>query len=122
MQRTANFLRFLCEISSVLHLNNILSLGFSPQHELLHHLRLIVREEEAVLQVESGDASHLVCRQFEVEDVEVLLHTLLVSALRDDDDTTLNQESQCCLGESLAMRLAYLCEHLIGKHPTPMAI
>ena len=84
-----------------------------PQHELLHHLRFIVREEEAVLQVESGDANHLVCRQFEVEDVEVLFHTLLMSALRDDDDTTLNQESQCRLGESLAMRLAYLCEHLI---------
>ena len=59
-------------------------------------------------QVEGSDAIHLSIGQLEVEDADVLLHTLLVSALRDDDDTTLNQEAQCRLGKRLAIHLANL--------------
>ena len=84
-----------------------------PLHKLFHHCRLVVREEEAVPNVEGGDLLHLVVGQGKIEDVDVLLHTLLVRALRDDDYAALDEEAQNRLCRRLAVRLAYLGEHLV---------
>lgn len=51
----------------------------SPAHEHFGHFAIVVVEEEALAGVEGGNTSHIVLGQREVEDVEVLRHTLLVS-------------------------------------------
>ena len=42
--------------------------------------------------VEHLDVQHLFCRQFKVEDVEVLLHPLQMGGLRDDIDALLSSQ------------------------------
>lgn len=46
-------------------------------------------EEEAVGGVELGNRLHVLSIKFKVEDIQILLHSLLVDGLRDDDDVAL---------------------------------
>ena len=53
--------------------------------------------------------------QREVEDVEVLRHSLAVHGLRDDDDAALDEPAQYDLGGRLAVRLTDLGEGRVGE-------
>ena len=57
--------------------------GFFPFHELFHHGRVVVREEQTVFSVESFNLFHFRIGQLEIENVEVLLHSLFVGAFGD---------------------------------------
>ena len=50
----------------------------SPSHEHLRSLSVVMVEEEALACVEGLNPCHIIGTQFEVEDVEVLRHALLV--------------------------------------------
>ena len=67
-------------------------------------------EEETVGGVEPGNRLHVVCIEFEVEEIQILLHSLLVNGLRDDDHVALQQPAQGYLSGSLAIFLANLGE------------
>ena len=63
-------------------------------------------EEEAVGGVELGDCLHVLSIKFEVEEIQVLLHSFLMNGLRDDDYVALQQPAQGYLCGSLAVFLA----------------
>ena len=44
--------------------------------------------------IEETDGFHVIITQREVEEVDVLLHSLYMSGLGDDDDTVLDKELQ----------------------------
>lgn len=54
--------------------------------------------------------------QFEVKDIEVLLHAFYVGGLGNDHYTILDQKAQCGLGYRFAVFCANLPEHRIGEH------
>ena len=59
-------------------------------------------EEQALAAVQCLNVRHILRRQREVEQVEVLLHTLLVDRLRDNDNAALHEEAECGLRGGLA--------------------
>jgi len=75
-------------------------------------------EEEAVGGVELGNRLHVLSIKFKVEDIQILLHSLLVDGLRDDDYVVLQQPAQGYLCSSLAIFLANLGEGRVGSGST----
>ena len=67
------------------------------------HGRVSVIEENGAAGVQGGDASHVLLCQGEVEDVEVLFHTLTMDRFRDDRDVTLDEPSKHDLGNGLVV-------------------
>ena len=51
-------------------------------------------EEEAVGGVEIGNRLHGLSIKLEVEEIQILFHSLLVNGLRDDDYVALQQSAQ----------------------------
>ena len=87
----------------------------SPLHKLLGRFSIVVVEEETVGGVKIGNRLHVVSIKFEVEEVQILLHALLVDGLRDDDYIALQQPAQGYLCGSLAVFLANLGEGRVGE-------
>ena len=75
-------------------------------------------EEEAVGGVELGNRLHVLSIKFKVEDIQILLHSLLVDGLRDDDYVVLQQPAQGYLCSSLSVFLANLGEGWVGSGST----
>ena len=75
-------------------------------------------EEETVGGVERSNLLHVLSIKFEVEEVQILLHPLLVNGLRDDDYVALQQPAQGYLCGSLAVFLANLGEGRVGSGST----
>ena len=90
----------------------------SPLHKLLGRFSVVVVEEETVGGVEIGNSLHVVSIKFEVEEVQILLHALLVDGLRDDDYIALQQPAQGYLCGSLAIFLANMGEGRVGSGST----
>ena len=63
-------------------------------------------EEETVGGVEIGNLLHVLGIKFEVEEVQIFLHPLLVNSLLDDDYVALQQPAQGYLCGSLAVFFA----------------
>ena len=63
-------------------------------------------EEETVGGVERSNLLHVLSIKFEVEEIQILLHSFLVNGLRDDDYIALQQPAQGYLCSSLAIFLA----------------
>lgn len=72
-------------------------------------------EEEAVGGVEHSNLLHVLSIEFEVEEIQILLHSFLVNGLRDDDYVALQQPAQGYLSGSLAVFLANLGEGRVGE-------
>ena len=72
-------------------------------------------EEEAVGGVERSNLLHFFSIKFEVEEIQILLHSFLVNGLRDDDYVALQQPAQGYLSGSLAVFLANLGEGRVGE-------
>ena len=72
-------------------------------------------EEEAVGGVERSNLLHVLSIKFEVEEVQILLHPLLVDGLRDDDYVALQQPAQGYLCSCLAVLLANFGEGRVGE-------
>ena len=87
----------------------------SPLHKLLGCFSAMMVEEETVGGVEIGNRLHVVSIKFEVEEVQILFHALLVNSLRDDDHVALQQSAQGYLCGSLAVFLANLGEGRVGE-------
>ena len=75
-------------------------------------------EEETVGGVERSNLLHVLSIKFEVEEIQILLHSFLVNGLRDDDYIALQQPAQGYLCSSLAVFLAYLGEGRVGSGST----
>ena len=75
-------------------------------------------EEEAVGGVERSNRLHVLSIKFEVEEIQILFHSLLVNGLRDDDYIVLQQPAQGYLCSSLAIFLANLSEGRVGLGST----
>ena len=75
----------------------------------------MTRHDEVLARIEFKDGIHVLRRECEVEDVKVLLHALLMSRLRDDDDVALGEVAQCDLCCGLAILLTDGCQHGIGE-------
>ena len=89
--------------------------GFFPFHELLHHGRVVVREEQTVFSVESFNLFHFRIGQLEIENVEVLLHSLFVSAFGDYHNSALQKIAQSCLGRALVMSFTNFLQYGIAE-------
>ena len=57
----------------------------SPLHKLLGCFSAMMVEEETVGGVERSNLLHVLSIKFEVEEIQILLHSFLVNGLRDDD-------------------------------------
>ena len=75
-------------------------------------------EEKAVGGVERSNLLHVLSIKLEVEEVQILFHSLLVNSLRDDDYVALQQPAQGYLYSSLAVFLANLGEGWVGSGST----
>ena len=75
-------------------------------------------EEEAVGGVEIGNRLHVLSIKFEVEEIQILLHSFLMNGLRDDDYVALQQPAQGYLCGSLAVFLANQGEGRVGSGST----
>ena len=75
-------------------------------------------EEEAVGGVERSNLLHVLSIEFEVEEVQILLHSFVVNGLRDDDYVALQQPAQGYLCGSLAIFLANMGEGRVGSGST----
>ena len=75
-------------------------------------------EEETMGGVELGNRLHVFSIKFEVEEIQILLHSFLMNSLRDDDYIALQQPVQGYLCSSLAVFLAYLGEGRVGSGST----
>ena len=71
-------------------------------------------EEEAVGGVERSNLLHVLSIKFEVEEVQILLHSFLMNGLRDDY-VALQQPAQGYLCGSFAVFLANLAEGRVGE-------
>lgn len=58
-----------------------------------------MREEQALTAVERLDGRHILRHEGKIEQVEVLLHPVLVRGLRDHDDITLLQEAELAVAQ-----------------------
>ena len=75
-------------------------------------------KEETVDGVELSNRLHVLSIKFEIEEVQILLHSFLVNGLRDDDYVALQQPAQSYLCSSLAIFLANLSEGRVGLGST----
>ena len=75
-------------------------------------------EEETMGGVERSNLLHVLSIKFEVEEIQILLHSFLMNSLRDDDYIALQQPVQGYLCSSLAVFLAYLGEGRVGSGST----
>ena len=75
-------------------------------------------EEKTMGGVELGNRLHVFSVKFEVEEIQILLHSFLVNGLRDDDYIALQQPAQGYLCSSLAIFLANLGEGRVGSGST----
>ena len=75
-------------------------------------------EEETVGGVELGNRLHVLSIKFEVEEIQIFFHALLVNGLRDDDHIALQQPAQGYLCSSLAIFLANMGEGRVGSGST----
>ena len=75
-------------------------------------------KEETVGGVELSNLLHVLSIKFEIEEVQILLHSLFVDGLRDDDYVALQQPAQGYLCSSLAIFLANLGEGRVGSGST----
>ena len=75
-------------------------------------------EEETMGGVERSNLLHVLSVKFEVEEIQILLHSFLVNGLRDDDYVALQQPAQGCLCGSPAVFLANLGEGRVGSGST----
>ena len=75
-------------------------------------------EEETVGGVERSYLLHVFSFKFEVEEIQILLHSFLMNGLRDDDHIALQQPAQGYLCGSLAIFLANLGEGRVGSGST----
>ena len=82
----------------------------SPLHKLLGCFSAMMVEEETLCGVERSNFLHVLSIKFEVEEIQILLHSFLVNGLRDDDYIALQQPAQGYLSGSLAIFLANLGE------------
>ena len=87
----------------------------SSLHKLLGVFSAMMVEEEAVGGVERSNLLHFFSIKFEVEEIQILLHSFLVNGLRDDDYVALQQPAQGYLSGSLAVFLANLGEGRVGE-------
>ena len=90
----------------------------SPLHKQLGYFSAMMVEEETVGGVERSNLLHVLSIKFEVEEIQILLHSFLVNGLRDDDYIALQQPAQGYLCSSLAIFLANLGEGRVGSGPT----
>ena len=90
----------------------------SPLHKLLGGFSVVMVEEEAVGGVERSNLLHVLSIKFEVEEIQILLHSFLVNGLRDDDYVALQQPAQGYLCGSLAIFLANMGEGRVGSGST----
>ena len=75
-------------------------------------------EEETMGGVERSNLLHVLSIKFEVEEIQILLHSILMNSLRDDDYIALQQPVQGYLCSSLAVFFAYLGEGRVGSGST----
>ena len=75
-------------------------------------------EEETMGGVERSNLLHVLSIKFEVEEIQIFLHSFLVNSLRDDDYVALQQPAQGYLCSSLAIFLANLSEGRVGLGST----
>ena len=79
-----------------------MSRGSDDGHEPLDGLGAVVGEEQALAAVQRLNSGHILGGKGKVEQVEVLLHTVLVHRLRDDDHAALQQEAAGVVGKRKA--------------------
>ena len=75
-------------------------------------------EEKTVGGVERSNLLHVLSIKFEVEEVQILLHSFLVNGLWNDDHVALQQPAQGYLCSSLAIFLTNLSEGRVGLGST----
>ena len=75
-------------------------------------------EEETMGGVERSNLLHVLSIEFEVEEIQILLHSLLMNGLRDDDYVALQQPAQGYLCSCLAVFLVNLGEGRVGSGST----
>ena len=75
-------------------------------------------EEKTMGGVERSNRLHVLSIKLEVEEIQILFHSLLVNGLRDDDYVALQQPAQGYLYSSLAVFLANLGEGWVGSGST----
>ena len=75
-------------------------------------------EEETMGGVERSNLLHVLSIEFEVEEIQILLHSFFVNGLRDDDYIVLQQPAQGYLCGSLSVFLANLGEGRVGSGST----
>lgn len=81
--------------------------------EPLDHLRIIVVKESGLLLIQSVNGDHIIGRQFEVKDVDVLTDTIRVNALRNADDASLKLPAKNDLSDRFAVFFADLQKHRV---------
>ena len=81
--------------------------------EPLDHLRIIVVKESGLLLIQSVNGGHIIGRQFEVKDVDVLTDTIRVNALRNADDASLKLPAKNDLSDRFAVFFAALQKHRV---------
>ena len=81
--------------------------------EPLDHLRIIVVKESGLLLIQSVNGGHIIGRQFEVKDVDVLTDTIRVNALRNADDASLKLPAKNDLSDRFAVFFADLQKHRV---------
>ena len=72
-------------------------------------------KEETVGGVERSIFLHVLSIKFEVEEIQILLHSFFMNGLRDDDYVALQQPAQGYLCSSRAVFYANLCEGRVGE-------
>ena len=87
----------------------------SPLHKLLGCFSTMMVEEETVGGVERSNFLHVLSIKFEVDEIQILLHSFLVNSLRDDDHIALQQPAQGYLCGCFAVFYANLCEGRVGE-------
>ena len=87
----------------------------SPLHKPLGCFSAMMVEEETMGGVERSNLLHVLSIKFEVEEIQILFHSLLANGLRDDDYVALQQPAQGYLCGSLAVFLANLAEGRVGE-------
>ena len=75
----------------------------APAHEHFGHFGGMVVEEQAFTRVKSGDGSHILVGEGEIEAVKVLTHALYFHRLGNDDHSALCEPAQSHLGHALAI-------------------
>lgn len=101
------------------------SFALAILNQPFHCLRVVMREKQTAAQVKLAYALHVLAVESEVEYVDVLLHALFVDRLWDDNDASLDEVSQCHLGSTFAVLVAYFNQSLVveeiiaalGKRP-----